>query len=169
MKSGRFFIFLVFLLIGGSFPVSNAVAFWGFGEEKGESGLDFEHGYDLNTVTTVKGKVISVESADGSGPVTITMARGKEIIHAVAAPKWFWFDRGISIKPGDELKVVGAKAQGKDGEMYVISREIANITSGEEAVIRDKSGRPAWKGGGRMGRGSGGGMQRGFGGGRRGR
>jgi hypothetical protein len=169
MKSGRFFIFLVLLPIWMALPLSDASAFWGFGEEKGGSGLDFEHGYDLNTVTTVKGKVISVESADGSGPVTITMARGEEIIHAVAAPKWFWFDRGISIKPGDELKVVGAKAQGKDGEMYVISREIANITSGEETIIRDKSGRPAWKGGGRAGRGTGGGMQRGFGGGRRGR
>ncbi len=149
--------------------MSNALAFWGFGEEMGKSGLDFERGYDLNTVTTVKGKVISVETEDGSGPVTITMRRGDEIIHAVAAPKWFWFDRGISIKPNDELRVVGAKAQGKDGEMYIISQEISNITRGEEVVIRDKSGRPAWKGGGRMGRGSGGGMQRGFGGGRSGR
>jgi hypothetical protein len=168
MKSGRFLIFLVFLLNWMALPVSDVSAFWGFGEEKGESGLYLERGYDLNTVVTIKGKVISVDAEGGSGPVTITIRRGEETIHAIAAPKWFWFDRGISIKPGDELRVVGAKAQGKDGEMYIISREISNITSGKEVVIRDSSGSPAWKGGGRAG-GGGGGMQRGFGGGRRGR
>jgi hypothetical protein len=168
MKSGRFFTLLFFVLLVGSLPVSNAAAFWGFGAENGKSGLDFERGYDVNTVTTVKGKVVSIKTGDGGGAVTITIRQGGGIIHAIAAPKWFWSDRGIAIKPNDELRVVGAKAQGRDGEMYIISREIANLTNGEVVVLRDDTGRPSWRGGGGPGRG-GGGMQRHGGGGRRGR
>ena len=168
MKPGRFFTLLLFLLLVGILPATNAAAFWGFGEEKGKSGLDFEGGYDLNTVTTVRGRVLSVDAGDGGGPVIIAISQGDGTIHAVAAPKWFWSDRGISVRPDDELQVKGAKAQGKDGEMYIISREISNLSNGEGVILRDDAGRPAWRGGGRMER-RGGGMQHRSGGGRRGR
>ncbi len=171
MKSGRFFTILLTILFITGIRAGHAHAFWGFGEDKGKSGLDFEKGYDLNTVTTVKGKVISVEADAGRGPVTITIRQGNDNIHAVAAPQWYWSDRGISIKANDEIQVSGAKAQGKDGNMYIISREITNLSTGRSVTLRSDNGRPAWSGGGRGGRagGGGGGMQRRFGGGMRGR
>ncbi len=168
MKSGRFFSFIIVLICAVSFHRGSALAFWGFGNDQGKSGLDFEKGYDLNTVTTVKGKVISVDNGEGGGPVTITIQQGPGKIRAVAAPNWFWSDRGISIKPNDELEVSGAKAQGKDGNMYIISKEITNLSTGKTVTLRTENGRPAWRGGGRTGRG-GGGMQHRFGGGMRGR
>jgi hypothetical protein len=168
MKSGRFFTFSIIILCICCLPAANALAFWGLGEEQGKSGLDFEKGYDLNTVTTVKGKVISIDSGEGSVPVTIIVQQRAGKIHAVAAPGWFWSDRGISIKPNEEIEVSGAKAQGKDGNMYIISREITNISTGKAVTLRTENGRAAWRGGGRAGR-SGGGMQRRHGGGARGR
>jgi hypothetical protein len=162
MKSGRFSTVMLFFLLIICFQAGNVLAFWGFGEDQGKSGLDFEKGYDLNTVTTVKGKTVSVETGD-KGAVTIVLNQGDVRIHAIVAPKWYWSDRGITIKPGDEVEVSGAKAQGKDGNMYIISREIANLATGEAVTLRNGTGRPAWSGGSRVNR-SGSGMQRRFGG-----
>ena len=169
MKSGRFFTALLIFLFAGCFPAGNAQAFWGFGDNQGKSGLDFEGGYDINTVTTVKGKVVSLEIPDGGGPVTIIVRQGGWTIHAVAAPEWYWSDRGIDISPNDEVEVSGAKAQGKDGNMYIISRKVTNLSTGDTVTLRAETGRPAWKTGGRPGRGWGPGMQRRHGGGMRGR
>lgn len=142
-------------------------AFWGSGETEGKSGLNLEQGYDLNMVATVKGKVVSVNMVRGSGPVVIVMRQGTEVFHAITAPPWFWSDRGIAMKPNDEIAVVGAKAQGRNGVMYVISSRISNLTTGETVTLRDETGRPVWRGGGseRGGRG----MQRRYGTGAQGR
>ncbi len=168
MKSGRCFTIILILLFTSSLHAASAFAFWGFGGDQGKSGLDFEKGYDLNTVTTIRGKVVSVDAGENRGPVTIVVQQSGGRIHAVAAPGWFWSDRGISIKPNDDIQVSGAKAQGKDGNMYIISREITNLSTGKAVTLRSENGRPAWRGGGRTGRG-GGGMQHRFGGGMRGR
>ncbi len=172
MKSGRLFTIVLILLFVLCLRAGNAHAFWGFGEDQGKSGLDFDKGYDLNTVTTVKGKVIAVETGEDRGPVTIIVRQGAGRIHVVAAPEWYWSDRGIAIKPNDEIEATGAKAQGKDGNMYIISRKITNNSTGESVTLRAGGGRPAWRGGavGRGGSGAGGmRMQRGMGGGMGGR
>ena len=168
MKSGRFLPSFLMLLVLGIFLPTHAIAWWGFGETEGKSGLNLDQGYDLNTVTTVRGRVISVDTGEAGGPVTIVMRQGSETVHAITAPPWFWSDRGIAIKPQDEVVVQGAKAQGKDGAMYVISRKISNLTTGDSVSLRSETGRPIWKGG------AGGertvkGVQRRIGGGARGR
>ncbi len=171
MESGRFFIImLLFICTAMSCPGSAVASFWDSGEEQGKSGLDFERGYDLNMVTTMKGRVVSIDASPGKGPVTVLFRRGNEDIHAVMAPRWFWSGRGIEIKPHDEIVVTGAKAQGKDGKMYIITRDVSNLSTGKSVVIRSETGGPAWRGGGFNGGGGGGmRMQRGFGGGMRGR
>jgi hypothetical protein len=171
MKSGRFFTFGLILLFVICLRAGNALAFWGFGEDQGKSGLDFDKGYDLNTVTTVKGKVISVETDEDKGPVTIIVRQGAGRIHVVAAPEWYWSDRGIAIRPNDEIEATGAKAQGKDGNMYIISRKITNNSTGDSVTLRAGAGRPVWRGGA-VGQGGGAGgmrMQHRMGGGMRGR
>jgi hypothetical protein len=170
MKSGRFFTFGLILLFVICFRTGSALAFWGFGEDQGKSGLDFDKGYDLNTVTTVKGKVISIESGEGKTPVTIIVRQGSGSVHVVAAPEWYWSDRGITIRQNDEIEATGAKAQGKDGNMYLISRKITNNSTGDSVTLRAEAGRPVWRGGS-VGRGGSGGMrmQRHMGGGMRGR
>jgi hypothetical protein len=143
---------------------------WGIGEETSEekSGLNFDRGYDRNTETTVQGKVVAVETGSGSGPVLITVRPGQgETVHVVAAPAWFWSDRGISVNRNDDLEATGSRAQGKDGKIYLISRVITNHTDKETVTLRDEAGRPEWRGGSRGRPGSGGGQRRMGGGGRR--
>ena len=147
MKSGRFLPSVIVLLVLGMFLPTHAIAWWGFGETEGKSGLNFDQGYDLNTVTTVRGKVVSLDAGEAGGPVTIEIRQGLETVRAITAPPWFWSDRGIAIKPQDEVVVQGAKAQGKDGAMYVISRKISNLTTGDSVSLRSETGRPIWKGG----------------------
>lgn len=171
MKSGRFFTAIFILLSTILLQANASVAFWGFGDDRGKSGLDFDKGYDLNTVTTVRGEVISVVTDKDNGPVILAVRRGSDEILVVAAPKWYWSDRGLPIRPHDEIEATGAKAQGKDGNMYLISRKITNRTTGESITLRAGTGRPVWRGGG--GRAGSGApairMQRRLGGGMRGR
>lgn len=169
MKSGRFFTILLAVLLITGLRAGNARAFWGFGEDNGKSGLDFEKGYDLNTVTTIKGKVISVETDEDKGPVTIIVRQGAGRIHVIAGPQWFWSDRGIAVRPNDEIEATGARAQGRDGNMYMISKEITNLSTGRSVNLRSDNGSPSWRGGGGHGSHGMGGMQRRFGGGMRGR
>ena len=115
-------------------------------------------------VTTVRGRVVSTTAGESGGPVTIVMKHGSDTIHAITAPPWYWSDRGIAINPHDEIVVQGAKAQGRDGVMYILSRTIRNLTTGGSVSLRSETGRPLWKGGGGYGRGRGG-MQRRHGGG----
>lgn len=164
MKTGRFVASVVVLLVLGMLSPLRAHALWGFGESEDKSGLNLDQGYDLNTVATVRGRVVSLDAGQSGGPVTIIMRQGPETVRAIAAPAWYWSDRGIAIQPRDEIEVQGAKAQGKDGAMYVISRTIRNLTTGESVSLRSEAGRPVWRGGGGAERG-GSGMQRRYGGG----
>ncbi len=165
MKSGRFFISVILFVVTCIFLPERSLALWGFGETESKSGLNLDQGYDLNMVATVKGKVVSIDASKGSGPVVIVLRQGADVFHAIAAPPWFWSDRGIAIKPNDEIAVVGAKAQGRDGTMYVISSKISNLTTGDSVLLRNETGRPVWRG--RGGGWNGRGMQRRYGGGTR--
>jgi hypothetical protein len=169
MKIGRFLFLVVFLGAGSFFQPALSHAFWGFGDDavRERSGLDFDRGYDRNTETTVRGKVVSVEPGEGSGPVMIIIRQGGGELSVVAAPAWYWSDGGIPVKPKDELVVTGSKAQGKDGKIYLISRVITNQSGSETVTLRDESGRPGWHGGSRMRNGATGFQHRMGGGGRR--
>lgn len=169
MKLGRFFLAFFMMVAASATLASGAHAFWGFGDDTqaGKSGLDFDLGYDRNTETTVRGKVVSLDSGSGSGQllIAVRMSNGT-MVQVVAAPGWFWSDRGIAIKPGEELEATGSSAQGKDGKLYLISRSITNLSQKETVTLRDETGRPDWRGGSRTQRGFGGGQHR-MGGGRR--
>jgi hypothetical protein len=168
MLSSRFFLPIFFLLALGIVMPANTHAFWGFGSKEGKSGLSLDQGYDLNTVTTIKGKVTSIVPGESDGPITITVRQDSKTFYVITAPRWYWFDRGIAVKANDELVVSGSKAQGKDGAIYILSSKITNVTTGDSVTVRTETGRPYWRGGGRMG-GTGNGMQRRYGGGMRGR
>jgi hypothetical protein len=169
MKTGRFLIFVVFFGVGLFVQPTLSDAFWGFGGDtaRERSGLDFDRGYDRNTETTVRGRVVSVEQGEGSGLVMIVLRQGGGEVSVVAAPAWYWSDGGIPVKPKDELVVTGSQAQGKDGKIYLISRVITNQNDSESVTLRDESGKPAWHGGTRMRNGAGGFQHRMGGGGRR--
>jgi len=169
MRRGRFLFFVVLFGAGALFQPSLSEAFWGFGDDAAQdrSGLDFDRGYDRNTETTVRGKVVSVERGEASTPVVIILSQAGGELSVVTAPAWYWSDGGISVKPKDQLVVTGSKAQGKDGRLYLISRVITNQNDSDTVTLRNESGKPVWHGGTRMRSGAGGFQHRVGGGGRR--
>ena len=89
----------------------------------------------------------------------------------IASPVWYWDDLGAKINDGEEVRVVGSKALGKDGNLYIIAQEMKLLTSGQSLVFRGKDGSALWKAsiggsaGGRGGFGGSGGGKGGIGGG----
>ena len=103
---------LVLLTVGSS------QAFWPFGSggSDGGSGLDLDKGYDVNTVTTVKGKVLAINLQEGGGPLLIELRSSVGALFVVAGPRWFWKENGIPVLVGDELTGRGSLTEGKDGQ-----------------------------------------------------
>ena len=156
-------VVLNFLLFGTAF------AGFGFGgNDLGKSGLDFNKGYDVNTVTTVSGRVVSSPRTDKNEHVFVEVKAGGEIISLSLGPKSFWEKKEIALHPNDDITAKGSKAQGKDGKTYLMVQKLTNRTTGGQSVVRDErwgsagSGRNA---SGMMPSGPGGGMMRGGGGG----
>lgn len=153
---------------------SPAEAGWWFGQEsrQDKSGLDFNRGYDVNTVTTVSGTASSLPSAIDKGPMMIEVKSGSETVTLCLGPKTFWESKGIAVRLNDELTAKGSKAQGEDGRTYLMVQTLANKSAGTQVTLRSERGDPAWSGrnagSGRFGGGmryQGGGMMRGGGGG----
>jgi len=123
-----------------------AHAFWGIGEDN-KSGLNLETGYDTNTVTTVTGHIVSVQTDDGNGNARLELESGGVRIVAMLGQQRYWADKGIDLRIGDNVTVRGSKAQGKDGVVYIIVQKITDTTRNTEVSLRNEAGRPAWSGG----------------------
>ena len=123
-----------------------AHAFWPFsgGGGDGGSGLDLNKGYDVNTVTTVRGKVISVNGEEGGGPVLIEIRTSSGTVLIVAGPRWFWNENGIPVQVADEITAHGSLSEGKDGRRYLLAQKLANQRTGAEVILRGDDGVPVW-------------------------
>lgn len=151
---------------------SASAGFFGFGgDDRGKSGLDFSHGYDVNTVGTVTGRVTSQPRAGEGEQYLFEVRDGAETVSVSVGPGGFWEKKGIPIRVNDEISAKGAKAQGQDGKTYLLTQKIVNRTTGGQYELRSEKGDPLWAGrpvgGGRMRsegqRFMGGGMMRGGG------
>ena len=127
---------------------TSAHAFWPFsgggGSGDSGSGLDLNQGYDVNTVTSLKGKVISLNADEWGGPVLIEIRTSSGAILLVSGPWWYWKDNGIPVKIGDEILAHGAKAEGKDGRMYLLAQKLTNQSTGDSLVLRSDDGVAVW-------------------------
>jgi hypothetical protein len=142
LVEGTVVLALVCLLILCAVP---AHAFWPFGGGgDGGSGLDLNKGYDVNTVTSIKGKVLSLNSDEGGGPILIEIRTGTGEVFLVAGPRWFWNDNGIPVQVGDEVSARGALTEGKDGRRYLLAQKLNNQRTGDEIILRSEDGVPAW-------------------------
>ncbi|MDU0458879.1 MAG: hypothetical protein RW306_09140 [Geobacteraceae bacterium] len=134
------------LMLALSFPLTAQAFWWSDGDNR--SGLNLESGYDANTVTTVTGRILSVQSGEDQRHVQLELESGGAKFVVVLGPKRFWADNGIELKVGDNITVRGSKAQGKDGVVYILAQKINNTTRDTEISLRNDSGRPLWSGGG---------------------
>jgi hypothetical protein len=148
MNPGRFFHNIVALaIVLTCFPIATACAGFGFGgDEWGKSGLDFNKGYDVNTVTTVSGRVLSAPRTGGKEHLFVDVKAGSETISLNLGPKASWDGKAFQLHANDDIRVKGSIAQGKDGKTYLMVQKISNQTTGSQLTLRNESGAPGWPG-----------------------
>ena len=117
-----------------------------FGNDEGKSGLDFNGGYDINTVSTMSGRVISLPQTAERESVIVGIRSGNETLNVSVGPGTYWEKNGIAINLNDDLSVKGSRAQGKDGKSYLLAQKLVNRTSGAQLELRNDRGETAWSG-----------------------
>lgn len=166
MKISRFpRIMLIAVLLNVPLAGAASAGFGFAGDDVGKSGLNFNKGYDINTVTTVSGHVISSPQSGEKEHVFVEIRAGGETISLNLGPWSYWDKKEIPLRSNDDVTVKGSKAQGKDGKTYLMVQKLTNRTTGAQLIVRDERGGPAWSGRHERGMmsGPGGGMMRGGG------
>jgi hypothetical protein len=161
MRLKKILSLLLLLLLPPVLPVP-AQAFWGTAEDTPPV-LNLESGYDVNTVTTVSGRILSVQSGTTRRNVQLEIeGMGGTRMMVVLGPQRYLAEQKVSLQAGEDVIVRGSKAQGKDGVMYILAREITQGSTETTIVLRDEDGYPKWAGG-NMEKGNGSGAGRGSG------
>lgn len=139
-----------------------AVAFWGSNTTQNQSGLDVTTGYDVNTVATIRGTVLTSPSRVEGQHTEMTMTTEQGIVTVLLGPWFYWEKQTYIITTGQEITVTGSKAQGKDGSVYLFAQKLDNNTKSGSITLRSETGKPLWGGvgagnpkGQRLGNGSG--------------
>ncbi len=175
MAGGRFIFMIMALLLNGLWLGDASAGFLGFGsDDKGKSGLDFNRGYDLNTVGSVSGRVVTAPHQVENEQYILEVHTASGTVNLSVGPGAYWQKKGIAVRVNDEISAKGARAQGQDGKDYLLTQKLVNKTTGAAVVLRSDSGEPVWpvKGAGagmraqdgRFGAGGSGGFMRGGGG-----
>lgn len=139
-------IIYLFVALFASSPGA-AHAFWWSGGDN-QSGLNLETGYDINTVTTMSGRVTSIQAGDDHRTVQLELENNGIRVVVVLGPQHYWAGHGIALKSGDNITVRGSKAQGINGVVYILAEKITDTSQETTVSLRNESGRPAWTGGG---------------------
>ena len=142
----RFFSIIIWALILNTLLIGTVFAGFFDSDDKGKSGLDFTGGYDINTVSTMSGQVISLPHSGEKESVIVEIKSGNQILNISVGPGPYWEKKGITINLNDELTVKGSKAQGQDGKTYVLPQKLVNRTTGAQVDLRSEKGEPVWSG-----------------------
>jgi hypothetical protein len=121
-------------------------AFWGSGDN--QNGLNLESGYDANTVTSITGRIVSIQAGEDRRTAQLEIESGGVRSVVVLGPQRYWSEHGINLKTGDDVTVRGSKAQGSDGVVYILTQKITDTTQKTTVTLRSESGRPSWAAGG---------------------
>ncbi len=109
---------------------------------------DITEGYDENTEVSLKGVVVEIGTYNTRmrGPVILKIENNKKIYYVVTSPKWYLLQEGIDFLSNSRVEVIGSKYFGRDGNLYIIGREIRDLETGRLIILRDLQYRPIWKG-----------------------
>jgi hypothetical protein len=146
MTPGRFSLICIRAILLNSLLFGTAFAGFFGSDDKGKSGLDFNGGYDINTVTTMSGRVISLPHPGEKENTILEIKSGTESFNVCLGPGSYWDKKGIAINVNDDLSVKGSKAQGQDGKSYVLAQKLVNKTTGAQVDLRNDKGEPVWSG-----------------------
>ena len=145
MTTGRFFSITLWVILLNCLLICVVFVDAGFGDDTGKSGLDFNRGYDINTVTTVTGRVVSLPQDEQANTI-FEIKSGNESFNIFIGPGSFWEKKEIPIHLNDEIAAKGSKAQGQDGKLYLLTQRLVNKTTGAQVELRNENGAPAWFG-----------------------
>ena len=137
------FIILIIALL--SFWNRGASAFWGNNPIENAGGVNVAAGYDVNTVTTVTGTVITPPERKRLGQHTeMSVASTQGNVTVILGPWGYWETHTITITKNQEISITGSLAQGKDGAFYIFAQRLENRSNGETIMLRSESGKPLW-------------------------
>lgn len=124
---------------------SHAAAFWWSDTPDKTSGLDVTAGFDVNTVTTAVGTVLSLpERTDQEQHTVMTVATPQGVVTVVLGPWWYWEKQAITVAKNQDVTVTGSVAQGKDGVLYLFAQQLENRSTSETVTLRSETGKPLW-------------------------
>ena len=111
---------------------------WGSGDRYGKM-------YDVNTVETVRGEVVSVTKMTPmkgmSYGLHLTLKTDKETISVHLGPGWYLEKQEVKIEPKDAIEVKGSRVT-FNGKPAIIAAE---VKKGAEVMrLRDETGFPVW-------------------------
>jgi hypothetical protein len=109
------------------------------------AGTEITEGYDENTEITIKGTVTEIMH-EMRGPVILKLKTGIKTYNVVTAPGWYLSRNAITFSIGIALEVTGSRYFGRDGNLYVIARQIRDTETGRVTVLRDSYCKPLWRG-----------------------
>ncbi|MBC8018440.1 MAG: hypothetical protein H7X83_07985 [Verrucomicrobia bacterium] len=136
---------LIFILAILSFWNREASAFWGSDATDSSSGLNVAAGFDVNTITTLTGTVMTLPERKGQEQHTVmSVAAPQGAVTVVLGPWWYWEKQTINTTKNQEIAITGSLAQGKDGAIYVFAQRLENRSTGEVVTLRSESGKPLW-------------------------
>ncbi|NTV50182.1 MAG: DNA-binding protein [Geobacteraceae bacterium] len=137
------FIITTFVMIAVS--QGKAYAFWGSEARQNSSGLDVTAGYDVNTVITIRGTVLTPPARIEKGEhAQMTIAKQQSTVIVLLGPWPYWEKHGLMISRNQEISISGSLAQGKDGSEYLFAQKLENITDGTSITLRTEKGSPLW-------------------------
>ena len=140
---------LILMVTALFFWSSHAAAFWWSDSPDTASGLDVAAGFDINTINTVSGTVMTLPERKGQEQHTVmTVATPRGDVTVVLGPWWYWEKQAFAMTKNQDIAITGSLAQGKDGALYLFAQKLENRTSGEAVTLRSESGKPLWSRGG---------------------
>ncbi len=103
--------------------------------------------YDLKTVETISGEVVSVEKITPrkgmSYGIHLMVKTDRENISVHLGPGWYIENQDVTIEPNDIVKIKGSRIT-FNGKPAIIAAE---VNKGDDILkLRDESGFPAWSG-----------------------
>lgn len=100
--------------------------------------------YDASTETTINGTIEEIKTLDTmcQAGTHLVLKTDKGNVEIGLGPSKFLADQKLELKKGDQVQVIGAKADTRRGEMFM-ARQITN--NGKTVTLRDEKGMPAWQ------------------------
>ncbi len=102
-------------------------------------------GYDENTEIVINGVIKDTSAGRYGGLECFTLESRSRIFTVITGPKWFVRQRGLLLKSGVEMQVVGSKFYGIDGRLYLVARSLKPLIAGHRVMLRDNKCKPLWR------------------------